>query len=149
MSIEHRLAIHDLVGAYGDAVTRRDDARWQSLWTKDAQWKLGDTIVNGRDAIYDLWRGAMSGFPFAMHVAFPIAVRVDGQHATGRWTVQEILKDTGGGIASVFGNYEDRYERTASGWQFSYRRFELLARVPLPAEGALLLPFPKDLNHPF
>ena len=54
VTIKDRLAIQDLVAAYGDAVVRHDGDAWSSLWTKDAVWLLGETKVEGRDAIYTL-----------------------------------------------------------------------------------------------
>jgi len=148
MTIKDRLAIQDLVAAYGDAVVRHDGDTWCSLWTKDAVWLLGETKVEGRDAIYTLWQRAMQGYPSAAHVGFPVSISIAKQTARARWYIQEILKDTSGVTSLAFGTYDDRYRRTKVGWRFSYRRFDLLFRNPLPQDGAITLPFPADLDRP-
>ena len=52
---EDRLAIHELVASYGDAVTRRDADAWIANWSEDCVWKLpaipGMERVEGKAAI--------------------------------------------------------------------------------------------------
>src|SRR5438874_4026407 len=66
--VEDRLAIHELVASYADAVTRRDADSWIANWADDAVWRLpaipGMERVEGKQAILDAWLGAMPGWPF-------------------------------------------------------------------------------------
>ena len=146
---EDRQAINDLISLYGDAVTRQDAKTWRSLWTQDAEWNLGGTIASGKQDIGDMWENAIAGFPFSVHVAYPAGLVVDGDSGRGRWYISEILRGAEGPAALVFGVYTDRYQKEAGQWLFSYRRFDLMARLPLPEEGMTLVPYPEDLNEPF
>ncbi len=46
---EDRLAIHELVAAYADAVTRNDAADWGALWAEDGLWEL--PIIPGMERV--------------------------------------------------------------------------------------------------
>lgn len=144
-----RQAIHDLVALYGDAVIRRDADTFRSLWTEDAEWSLVGNAVSGRATLVDAWEVAMQGFPFVAHVAYPMLVIVEGDGGRGRWYIQEIMKQADGSAVLVFGVYTDRYQRVDGEWLFSYRRFDLMYRSPLPQQDATLAPFPEDLDKPF
>lgn len=146
---EDRQAIHDLIGLYGDALIRRDAPTWRSLWTEDAEWSLVGMTASGKQDIGDMWENAMAGFPFAVHVAHPVLVVVEGDAGRGRWYIQEILREPDGPAVSAFGVYTDRYEKVDGQWLFSYRRFDLMHRAPLSEEGMTLMPYPEDLNHRF
>ena len=39
-STEDRLAIHELVMSYGDAVTRKDAQAWGETWAENAAWRI-------------------------------------------------------------------------------------------------------------
>ena len=53
--IEDRLALHELVMIYGDAVTRKDSSEWGNTWSEDAIWSVpnfpGLEKVEGRNQI--------------------------------------------------------------------------------------------------
>ena len=70
-----RRDIEDLVGSYGDAVTRRDNTLWRSLWAEDATWILGDRTVTGIAAVFGHYENLLKRLQFAAHVAFPAANR--------------------------------------------------------------------------
>jgi hypothetical protein len=131
-----RRDIEDLVGRYCDAVTRRDNALWRSLWTEDATWVLGDRTASGIGAVFALYDGAVKPFQFISHVAFPSGVQVEGDAARGRWYVQEILRP------------DDRYRRIDGKWRFADRRFSFLFQGKLP-DGATAIPLAADANVPF
>ena len=61
--VEDRLAIHELVMSYGDAVTRKDADDWGATWAEDAVWRIptfpGLELTEGREAIVQNWRAAM------------------------------------------------------------------------------------------
>jgi uncharacterized protein (TIGR02246 family) len=148
MDTDARRAIEDLVGSYGDAVTRRDNALWRSLWADDATWVLGDRTSIGLTAIFASYEKAIMPLQFAAHVVFPVGVQVDGDTARGRWYVQEILKTENGPSMLLFGMYNDRYRRVDARWRFAIRRFNFLFQSVLP-EGATAVPLPADVNTPF
>lgn len=143
-----RRDIEDLVASYCDAVTRRDNALWRSLWAEDATWLLGDRSVTGIAAVFALYESAVKPFQFVAHMAFPVGVQVEGDAARGRWYVQEILKPESGPPLLLLGMYDDRYRRIDGKWQFSDRRFSFLFQGALP-DGATAIPLPADVNVPF
>jgi hypothetical protein len=143
-----RRDIEDLLGSYGDAVTRRDNTLWRSLWAEDATWTLGDSTATGLAAIAALYENATKPLQFIAHVAFPVGVQVEGDAARGRWYVQEIVKSESGPSMLLFGMYNDRYRRIDKAWRFADRRFSFLFQSALP-EGAMAIPLPADVNVPF
>ncbi len=122
MTIEDKQAIAELVHRYADAVCRRDEEQWASCWADDASWSLGmGRDPEGRDAIVELWRTAMSGFSHAIQMVNNGSVEVDGDTATGRWYIDEHLRRTDGTASRFLAWYDDTYVRTSGGWQFSRR----------------------------
>ena len=63
---DDRLAIHELVMSYGDAVTRNDADDWGAVWAEDAVWRVptfpGLELTEDRGQIVRNWRQAMQGF---------------------------------------------------------------------------------------
>ena len=128
--VEDRLAIRELVAAYGDAVTRNDAGDWGSLWAEDAVWSLlempGMERIEGRDAIVAAWIEAMKGFPFQVNIQTPGDTRVTGDTATGHVYTSELVKDTEGRRARWMGLYTDEYVREGGRWRFRSRSYRIL-----------------------
>ena len=143
-----RRDIEDLVRRYCDAVTRRDNALWRSLWAEDATWVLGDRTATGIGEVFALYDGAVKPLQFVAHMAFPVGVQVEGDAARGRWYVQEIVKLESGACMLLLGMYDDRYRRIDGKWRFADRRFSFLFQGTLP-DGATAIPLPADANVPF
>jgi uncharacterized protein (TIGR02246 family) len=120
------LAIHALIAAYGDAVSRRDAVAWGATWADDARWLLMGQTVNGRAAIVALWEAAMAQFDAVSFIAAPGPISVAGDHATARTQTQEVLRTADGQIRRVAGIYDDIFVRTARGWRFAARDFSVL-----------------------
>ena len=81
-----------LVHRYADAVVHRNGAQWSSTWHQDAVWDLGGgRLVEGLDAIKDLWYSAMKGFEATIQTVLNGGIVVDqsGMKASGRWYIQE------------------------------------------------------------
>ena len=61
---EDRLAIHELIAVYADAISMRDGESWISCWAKDSEWRLpmipGMEVTKGRDAILATWNDAIT-----------------------------------------------------------------------------------------
>ena len=83
------LAIRQLVAEYIDAVNRYQGEDWIATWSDDAVWFLMGMEVTGREDIFNLWKGAMSTFEFAIMMLNSGTVTVDGDSAHGRWYVTE------------------------------------------------------------
>lgn len=124
--IEDQLAIRALNETYAAAVFRRDAEAWGATWAEDAEWDLMGNRVKGRAAIVAMWQGAMAGFPFASFFVQPGSLAVSGDRAEGVVYTHEVLEQADGAMLRPVGRYTDRYIRTADGWRFAARRYEML-----------------------
>jgi len=114
-----------LVHKYADAVVHRNGEQWSSTWSDDATWDLGGgRLVEGLDAIKQLWYGAMKGFEATVQTVLNGDVDVDpsGNTASGRWYIQEQVVRSNGDRGILLAHYDDEYVHTSEGWKFS-RRF--------------------------
>ncbi len=140
--------INALLARYADAVVRRDPHDWIATWAPDASWFLAGTEITGREAILDTWQRAMAGFPFVIHTVTPPVLRIDGDQARGRCSVQEVLRLPDGGARQIFGVYHDRFVLTQD-WHFAHRRFDVLLARPIDLDGADVVPWPADVDPDF
>lgn len=124
--IADRIAIAELIAAYGDAVSRRDAAAWGATWAADATWSLMGHEVAGRDAIVALWLGAMAQFDAVSFITSAGPLHIAGNHATARCQTQEVLRTVDGGIRRVAGVYDDSFVKEAGAWRFARRVFAIV-----------------------
>lgn len=117
-------AIRALVHRYTMAIDARDAQEWSATWAADGVWDMAGRVTEGRDAIRDAWVAAMDRFAEVGHVATFVEVSVEGDVASGRWTVQERTVDADGNDFAFTADYHDRYVRTPDGWRFAERRLE-------------------------
>ncbi|HJM99629.1 MAG TPA: nuclear transport factor 2 family protein [Acidimicrobiales bacterium] len=114
-----------LVHKYADAVVHRNGEQWSSTWAEDAVWDLGGgRLVEGLDAIKQLWYGAMKGFEATIQTVLNGGVEINpsGNAASGRWYIQEQVVRANGDRGILLAHYDDEYVLTTEGWKFS-RRF--------------------------
>ncbi|MBI1179295.1 MAG: SgcJ/EcaC family oxidoreductase [Alphaproteobacteria bacterium] len=127
---EDRLAIHELVRAYADAVTCRDAEAWGALWAEDGVWCLPVSSqtarVEGRVAIVAAWTGAMANFPNLVAISCLGAVTIDGDRATGRAYPREMVIREDGTVRHDTGLYEDEYVKRDGRWLFLQRSYRPL-----------------------
>ncbi|MGL6044195.1 MAG: YybH family protein [Sandaracinobacteroides sp.] len=117
-------AIRVLHETYADAVNRNDAAAWGALWADDATWDLMGMQVVGREAIVNLWKGAMAGFGFVGFFSQLGALAVTGNEAQGRVWTHEVL-DGPEGERRPLGRYDDIYAKHGGRWLFQRRQFSL------------------------
>ncbi|MEP5765711.1 MAG: nuclear transport factor 2 family protein [Halieaceae bacterium] len=122
------LAIRDLVARYIDAVNRHNQDDWAATWSENASWNLVGMEVSGRQAIVELWVGAMSGFDFALMMLNSGTVQINGDSATGRWYVTEHLKPCDGDANTTLGVYEDEYAKENGEWVFTRRQYHIMCQ---------------------
>jgi ketosteroid isomerase-like protein len=119
------VAIQRLLHRYADAVIHRDGVQWASCWADDATWDLGrGRLVEGRDAIVELWYAAMGGMAAVVQMVHngDVWEGDDADHATGRWYIDERFRRSDGSNEILLAHYDDGYVRTTDGWRFA-RRF--------------------------
>ena len=124
-SLEDRLAIHELVATYADAVSRRNAEEWGSVWAEDALWRVpgfpGLDRVEGRKAIVAAWSEAMTNFTENFMVQTVGALTIDEDKATGRAYNQETATDLNGNTVWAKGAYEDEFVKRDGRWWFATR----------------------------
>ena len=131
--LEDRIAIRELHETYADAVVRASAEDWGKVWTQDARWELMGTAVEGREAIVALWSQAMGGFDAISFHCMPSAIIIEGDRATGRCQVRELLKANYGTTRAVGGLYEDEMVRVDGRWLYAKRVYRIVVEY-LPKE---------------
>ena len=75
---DDRLAIHELVMTYGDAVTRKDSDGWGNTWAQNAIWSVpnfpGLEKVEGRKEIVKKWEEAMTNYKYIVFTALLLSL---------------------------------------------------------------------------
>ncbi|MFS0735925.1 nuclear transport factor 2 family protein [Sphingomonas sp. 1P06PA] len=132
--LEDRVAIHELVASYGDAVTRRDADAWIANWADGAVWKLpaipGMERVEGKDAILKAWVDAMPGWPEQINFQRCGAITVEGDRATGHTYTDEMNADTTGKWERWINRYDDEWVKQDGQWKFASRSLTVLTIRP-------------------
>jgi hypothetical protein len=122
-----RLAIGDLVVAYGFAIDDGDWPRWRALFTDDARldYTHSGGIAGTVDEVAAWMPGALALFAWSLHSVLTHEIRFTGDDtAVGRvhlfnrngleWEGRPELVDIGG-------RYHDEYRRGGDRWRFSRR----------------------------
>jgi hypothetical protein len=95
--IEDRLAIHELVMVYGDAVTRKDSDDWGSTWDENAIWSVpnfpGLEKVEGRKEIVKKWEEAMKNYKYIVFTALLGSLDINGNKGSGTTYTIEVSTD--------------------------------------------------------
>lgn len=96
-SLEDRMAIREVLETYADAVNRVDEELWASIWVEDSHWDLSHYpelgIVEGKEAIVALWRGAMPHYPKLSFMVSVGMIQVDGDSARARTYISEVYEE--------------------------------------------------------
>jgi ketosteroid isomerase-like protein len=128
--VEDRLAIHELVASYGDAVTRRDADAWIANWAEEGVWKLpaipGMERIEGREAILKAWLSAMPGWPFQVNIQTCGAIAVAGERARGHTYTAELNTDVTGKTERWTNRYDDEWLKRGDRWLFLSRSLTVL-----------------------
>ncbi|MFP6654293.1 MAG: nuclear transport factor 2 family protein [Myxococcota bacterium] len=141
--IADELAIRELVDRYADAIVRRDEEAWRATWAADGEWHILGECVRGHAALVEKWNALMSGLPFVHQIASGGLVEFEGDHARGRFYVNEYATLLDGTGLLMLGVYFDRYVFETADWVFSSRRIHPLYMGP-PDMSGVSNPFPSD-----
>ena len=97
---------------------------------------FGNAPYVGRGKILEIFRGSMARVEFLTQICAAGIIDLDGDRATGRWTITEFAKYRDNDRLSYFqGTYEDIMVKTADGWLFEERILKRTAQARL--EGVL------------
>ena len=125
--LEDRLAIRELIEAYGDAVIRRNADDWVNCWADDAVWMIRGRAVTGHATLRETWLGAMANYESVGFFCNPGMVEIQGDTAKGRTQTLEFLVPADGGKRRAqVGLYEDTFVKRGGRWYFASRSFTIV-----------------------
>ncbi|MGI3224611.1 LUD domain-containing protein [Streptomyces sp. GTA36] len=126
-AIADRVEIEALRGEFTDAVMMRDRPRLASLFTPDGALHMPNIPAEqiGREEIRAGGERLQSLWDFFVQNTHPGTILLDGDTATGRAYIQELARALDGRQGLNYAVYHDRYQRTAEGWKFSERVYEV------------------------
>ncbi|MEU9043169.1 MULTISPECIES: nuclear transport factor 2 family protein [unclassified Kitasatospora] len=137
-TIADRVEIQALQSEFTDAVTMRDGDRLAGLFTPDGALRMPNVPIElvgpeqiraGRQKLQEQW-------DFFIQNTHPGAIRIDGDTATGRAHMYELARLKNGFQGFNHAMYHDSYRRTADGWRFTERVYELLYLDTTPLTGS-------------
>ncbi|MGW3356851.1 LUD domain-containing protein [Streptomyces bungoensis] len=136
--IADRVEIEALRGEFTDAAMMRDRARLAGLFTPDGVLRMPNVPVElvGREEIRTGGERLQSQWDFFVQNSHPSTIRIDGDTATGRTYMQEVARLRDGLSGLNFAIYHDTYRRTAEGWKFAERVYEVRYVDTTPLRGS-------------
>ncbi len=137
-TIVDRFEIEALRGEFVDAVMMHDYDRLASLFTPDGAVLIPhiDAEAVGRDEIRAGVERLQSQLDYFVQATHPGAIRLDGDTASGRAYISELMRRRDGRSERNHAIYHDRYRRTAGGWKFTERIYEITYLDSSPLAGS-------------
>jgi len=137
-AIADRVQIEALRGEATDAAMMRDYDRVASLFTHDGALRMPNVPVElaGREEIRTWGGRALAMWDYFVQTTHPGTIRLDGDTATGRAYICELIRLRGGRSELNYAIYHDRYQRTSDGWKFTERVYEIRYLDTTPLTGS-------------
>jgi ketosteroid isomerase-like protein len=126
-ALADRIEIEALRGEFTDAAMMRDRARLAALFTPDGALRMPNIPVEliGPDEIEKVGAELQARWDFFVQTTHPGTIRLDGDVATGRAYMQELVRTLDGQQGLNYAIYHDTYRRTPAGWRFAERVYEV------------------------
>jgi len=137
-AIADRVEIEALRGEFTDAVMMRDYHRVASLFTPDGVWRMPKIPVElaGREEIRTWGERVPALVDYLVQTAHPGTIQLDGDAASGRAYICELIRLRDGSSELNYAIYHDRYQRTGDGWKFTERSYEVRYLDTTPLAGS-------------
>jgi len=137
-AIADRFEIEALRAEFTDAVMMRDYDRVATLFTQDGVWRMPNIPAElaGQDEIRAFGERVPGFVDYLVQTTHPGAVRLDGDTASGRAYIQELIRLRDGGSELNYAIYHDSYRRTPDGWRFAERVYEIRYLDTTPLTGS-------------
>ena len=126
-AIADRVEIEALRGEFTDAAMMCDYDRLALLFTPDGALRMPDVPVElvGREQIF-AWRDRREALvDYFLQTTHPGTIQLDGDTASGRAYLHELIRLRDGSSHLNYAIYHDRYQRTGDGWKFTERVYEI------------------------
>jgi ketosteroid isomerase-like protein len=136
-AIADRVEIEALRGEFTDAVMMRDRTRLASLFTPDGVLRMPNVPTEqvGPEEIRVGGERLQARWEIFVQTTHPGTIQLDGDTATGRAYLHELVRTRDGAEGSNYAVYHDRYQRTPEGWKFAERVYEIRYLDPTPLAG--------------
>ena len=137
-AIADRVEIEALRGEFTDAAMMCDYDRVASLFTPDGALRMPNVPVElvGREQIR-AWRERREALvEYFVQTAHPGTIQLDGDTASGRAYMSELIRLRDGSSHLNYAIYHDRYLRTGDGWKFTERVYEIRYLDSAPLTGS-------------
>jgi ketosteroid isomerase-like protein len=137
-ALADRVEIEALRGELTDAVMMRDYDRLASLFTPDGVVRVPHINAEavGREQLRT-GAGRLQGLlDYFVQTTHPGTIQLDGDTASGRAYISELLRFRDGRTELNYAIYHDRYQRTADGWKFAERVYEVRYLDTTPLTGS-------------
>jgi ketosteroid isomerase-like protein len=137
-AIADRFEIEALRGEFTDAVMMRDYDRVASLFTHDGALRIPyiDAQAAGREEIRAWGERVQALWDYFVQTTHPGTIQLDGDTASGRAYICELLRLRDGRSELNYALYHDRYQRTPDGWKFTERVYEIRYLDTTPLAGS-------------
>jgi ketosteroid isomerase-like protein len=137
-AIADRVEIAALSGEFTDAAMMRDRARLASLFTPDGALRMPNVPAElvGREEIRAGGERLQAQWDFFVQNTHPGTIQIDGDTATGRAYIHEVVRMLDGRQGLNYAIYHDRYRRTPEGWKFTERVYEVRYEDTSPLAGS-------------
>jgi ketosteroid isomerase-like protein len=133
--IADRVEIEALRGELADAGMMRDYDRSASLFTPDAVVRMPHIGVElaGLEQIRAGGERLQNMLDYFVQTTHPGSLQIDGDTASGRAYICELIRFRDGRSELNYAIYHDRYRRTPDGWKVTERVYEVryLDHTPL------------------
>lgn len=136
--LEDESAVRNLAARFADAATRGDFEEFESLWTRDAVWKLNEpatVVCNGIAEIMTHIKKLRNSKDFFVEFVPTGVVEVEGNRASARWTIHEVATGPGGVYYNTYGLFSDKMVILDGKWVFSERVYDYMWMDHLPFNG--------------
>ncbi|HET9972335.1 MAG TPA: nuclear transport factor 2 family protein [Streptosporangiaceae bacterium] len=137
-TIADRVEIEALRGEFTDAAMMRDYGRLTALFTPDGALRILGTDVDlaDRDQIRAWGERVPEFVEYLVQNTHPGVIRLDGDTASGRAYMSELIRLRDGSSHLNYAIYHDRYRRTDDGWKFTERVYEIRYLDTTPLTGS-------------
>ena len=148
-AIADRVEIEALRGEFTDAAMMRDYDRLASLFVTDGVLRMPDIPIElaGQAEIRAWGEGVPARVEYFVQTAHPGIIELEGDTASGRTYVQELIRLRDGSSHLNYAIYHDRYQRTGGAWRFSERTYEIRYLDRSPLAGSAPCPTPRSARR--
>jgi ketosteroid isomerase-like protein len=138
-AIADRVEIEALRGEFTDAAMMVDYDRVATLFTPEGALRMPHANIDlvGREEIRAFGRLRNSFVDYLVQNTHPGVIQIDGDAASGRAYLSELIRLRDGSSHVNYGIYHDRYQRTDDGWKFAERVYEIRYLDTSPLAGSV------------